>query len=434
MKILLVGNGAREHIIGEKLKASSKCDELIVFANKVNPGLAALASVYHVGDLTDMDAISAFAKENQPDFAVIGPDNVIADGAVDALEQVGVKSASPSQECAQLESSKAFTRDLLNKYDIPGNPLFKVFTDEEGLMDYAEELGTIVVKADGLHGGKGVQVQGDHFDTLEAGIEFAKEAIKTDGRVVIEEKLIGQEFSLMSFVDGENVVDMPAIQDHKRAYEGDKGPNTGGMGTYSYAENLPFLKESDLSAAHEMTVRVAAAIKEELGEPFVGIMYGGFIAVKNGVRLIEYNARFGDPEAMNALTLLKSDLVDICMAQIEGALDQLTIEFEKKATVCKYVVPEGYPASPVKGEHVELGELPEGVDMYYASVSEEDGKLLMSTSRALAFVAKADTIEEAEKLAQTAVENVKGPVFFRKDIGTQELIQKRIDMMQELRG
>jgi phosphoribosylamine--glycine ligase len=302
------------------------------------------------------------------------------------------------------------------------------------MMEFASELGEIVVKADGLKGGKGVHVMGDHFETLEEGILYAKECVEKDGRVVIEEKLIGQEFSLMSFVDGENVIDMPPIQDHKRAYEDDTGPNTGGMGTYNYPENLPFLTEQDLKDAHEINVQTAKALKEELGEPYKGVLYGGFIAVKDGVRLIEYNVRLGDPEAMNALPLLETDFVDICQAMIKGTLDELDIKFSKKATVCKYAVPEGYPVNPVKGEHIKIGPVPEGVKVFYAAVNEDTEGLVMTGSRAVAFVGIADNIEEAEKLAQQGVESVEGPIFYRKDIGTQELIQKRIEMMSNLRA
>lgn len=434
MRILLVGNGAREHIMAEKLAASPRCGELIVFASALNPGIEALSRVYHVGNPNDAQAVREFAEQNQPDFAVIGPENPIAAGVVDALESAGIPSASPSRELGQLESSKGFTRELLKKYDIPGNPGFQVFRSEDGMTEFAESLGEIVVKADGLHGGKGVHVQGDHFGTLDEGVQLAKDALKTDGQVVIEEKLVGQEFSLMSFVDGETVADMPPIQDHKRAFAGDKGPNTGGMGSYNFPENLPFLTEKDLQEAHEITVQVASALKQELGAPFKGIMYGGFIAVKNGVRLIEYNVRLGDPEAMNALSLLETDYVDVCQAIIKGTLSQLDIQFAKKATVCKYVVPEGYPAKAVKGEKIEIGPLEEGIRYYLASVDQREDGLYLLGSRAVAFVGMADSVAEAEKLAQKGVESVQGPVFFREDIGTKALIDQRVEMMRKIRG
>ncbi|MBN2306725.1 phosphoribosylamine--glycine ligase [Candidatus Peregrinibacteria bacterium] len=434
MKILLVGNGAREHIMAEKIAQSPQCEELFVFASAVNPGIKALAAAYQVGDINCGGSIRSFAEVNKPDIAVIGPENPIAAGVVDELEAAGIPCASPTKKLGQLESSKAFTRALLEKYHIPGNPYFRTFESDEGMLEYAQSLGQFVVKADGLHGGKGVLVQGDHFETAEEGIEAAKKFIESDGYVVIEEKFIGQEFSLMSFVDGEHVIDMPPIQDHKRAFVGDTGPNTGGMGSYNFPGNLPFLTRQDLEDAHEITVRTAAALKQELEVPYKGIMYGGFIAVKNGVRLIEYNARLGDPEAMNALSLLETDYVDILKATIDGTLDQLKIKFSRKATVCKYVVPEGYPTNPKKNKKIEIGELPENIEYYLASVDQREDGMYMLGSRAVAFVGIADSTEEAEAIAQKGVEAVKGPVFFREDIGTKELIQKRIDMMDELRG
>lgn len=433
MRILLIGSGAREHILAKKLTESPQKPEVLVFGSSLNPGIKKLVHVYHVGDLMDNAAIVNFARENQPDFAVVGPEAPIANGVVDELIKINVPSASPTQKMGQLESSKGFTRELLLKHHIEGNPRFQVFNSEEGLMAFAQDLGEIVVKADGLHGGKGVLVQGDHFETLEQGVAEALKFIESDGQVVIEEKLVGQEFSLMSFVDGEHVVDMPTIQDHKRAFEGDTGPNTGGMGTYSTPPRLPFLKPEEVQAAHDITIKVAQAMQAELGDPFIGIMYGGFMITKNGVRLIEYNARFGDPEAMNALTLLETDLVAIFKAQIDGTLDQLDIQFKDQATVCKYVVPEGYPTNPVKGERIVLGEIPAGVDYYLASVDQVENDLVMLGSRAIAFVATADSTDEAEQLVEKAIANIKGPVFHRKDIGTKELIQKRVEMMEGFR-
>lgn len=434
MKILLIGNGAREHVIAETLKKSPKCSDLVVYANKVNPGIKALASVYEVGSLADMKALRDFAKREKPDFAFFGPENPLADGGADTLAEIGIPSVGPKKSLARLESSKGFTRQLLEKYKIPGNPLFRVFTRKEGMDDFAHQLGQFVVKADGLIGGKGVQVMGDHFQTIGEGLAFARECLQKDGRVVIEEKLVGQEFSLMSFCDGDHVVDMPPVQDHKRAFEGDQGPNTGGMGSYSTGALLPFLTQKDLEDAHGITVAVAQALKNECGEGFKGIMYGGFIVSKNGVRLIEYNARFGDPEVMNVLPLLKNDFVDLCTTLIEGDLTPEMAQFENGATVCKYVVPEGYPENPRKGEKIRIKEVPEGVKAYYAAIDEKEGQLYLSSSRAIGFVGIAKTLAEAEILAQKAVESVEGPIAYRRDIGTARLIDKRIEMMREIRN
>jgi len=433
-RILLVGNGAREHVIAETLKRSPQGCELGVFGGAVNPGIRALASAYRVGSVMDFEALKSFAREFKPDFAFIGPDDPIGAGAADALLEVGVKSVAPLKSLARLESSKSFARDLVEKYQIPGNPRYRVFTASEGLHDWMLELGgEYVVKADGLMGGKGVKLSGEHLATIADGVAYAESCIAAAGRVVVEEKFVGVEFSLMSFVDGTHVVDMPAVQDHKRAFEGDTGPNTGGMGTYSNADHsLPFLTPEDVAAAHEITVGVAEALRKECGADFKGIMYGGFIAVKDGVRLIEYNARFGDPEAMNVLVLLKSDFVDVCERIIAGTLE--SVEFEKKATVVKYVCPEGYPDAPVKGEKIVIGEVPAGVHVYYGSVDAREDGLYLLGSRAVAMVGVGDSLEEAEAVAEMAAQAVTGPVFHRKDVGTPDLIGKRVEMMEQLRG
>ncbi|MBI5412749.1 phosphoribosylamine--glycine ligase [Candidatus Peregrinibacteria bacterium] len=442
MKVLLIGNGAREHCIAEALTKSGRV-ELFAYGKAKNPGIFQLAREYQLGAVNDFKAILEFAKKVKPDFALIGPDDPIADGVADLLLELDVRSVAPLKTVARLESSKSFTRDLVEKYKIQGNPLYKIFYDTHGachelngVREFLRELKeNFVVKADGLMGGKGVRVSGDHLANEEEGEAYANECIRKFGRVVIEEKFIGQEFSLMSFVDGKHVVDMPPVQDHKRAFAGDKGPNTGGMGSYSDANHsLPFLKQSDLDEAHEITERVAEALFKETGAMFRGIMYGGFIAVKKGVRLIEYNARFGDPEVMNVLPILKTDFVDVCEAILAGTLNKLKVEFEKKATVCKYVVPEGYPDNPRSGDKIEISGRRSSAKMYYSSVDQRADGLYLSSSRAVAFVGIENTLHEAEKVAEAACASVKGPIFHREDVGTSELIKKRVEMMRELRG
>ena len=436
-KVVIIGNGAREHVLAETLKRSFQGVELFTFGSAKNPGMLELSSGYEVASVTDFDRLMDFVKYVDPDFVIPGPEAPIAAGASDMLAEMGIASIAPMMTVARLESSKSFTRDLLHKYNIPGNPKYKIFYEPDGLQDYMDrELdGEFVVKVDGLAGGKGVKVVGDHLKDSEDGAAFAAKCIEESGQVVVEEKFVGQEFSLMSFADGESVVDMVPVQDNKRAYVGDKGPNTGGMGSYSDADHsLPFIDERDLSGAHEITVQVAKALHEETGTRFKGIMYGGFIATKHGVRLIEYNARFGDPEAMNVLPILKTDFVEVCEAIAHGELSGMKIEFEKKATVCKYVVPDGYPDKPVKGEKIEVEGVPEDVKTYYASVDQREDGLYLSGSRAIAFVGIGDSIAEAEKKAQKAVTSVKGPVFFREDIGTKALIDERVKMMEGLRG
>jgi len=435
-RVLLIGNGAREHALGEAFCRSPQGCELIVMGKALNPGLKALAHEYVLGNIMDFTALVALAERVRPDFCWVGPDDPIGAGAADALEAGGFRTVAPLKTLARLESSKSFTRDLVAKYGIVGNPLFRVFTSMDGMEDWIrKDLGeAYVVKADGLMGGKGVQVSGEHLKTVEEGLEFARACIEQFDRVVVEEKLEGEEFSLMSFVDGHTVRSMPAIQDHKRAFEGDTGPNTGGMGTYSDANGLlPFLQASDVEEAEAITRAVLAALKQETGLNYHGVMYGGFMVTRRGVRLIEYNARFGDPEAMNALPLLKTDFIEVCEAILEERLAELPVMFEALATVVKYVVPEGYPEKAVQGL-IEIGDLPEGARLYYSSVNETERGLELTSSRAVALVGISRSLAEAERLAEAGVARVKGPVFHRGDIGTATLIQKRVDHMRALRG
>ena len=314
VKVLLIGHGAREHCIAESFKDA----ELYAYMKSRNPGIMKLAISYKVGSYDDIDAIKNFASSIKPDFAFIGPEDPLDKGIVDALESIGIKSVGPRKELARLETSKSFTRLLMEKYNIPGLPKFEVFKSLEGIKDYLDELDEVVIKPDGLTGGKGVRVQGDHFETKKEALNYCAEVLKTHSAVIIEEKLEGEEFSLQTLTDGSSFLNFPLAQDHKRAYEDDKGPNTGGMGSYSCADHLlPFLSKDDLMYASEITKKVAYAIEKEIGYKYKGVMYGGFILTPKGVKLLEYNARFGDPEVMNVLPLLKNNFVEICQAVID---------------------------------------------------------------------------------------------------------------------
>jgi len=274
---------------------------------------------------------------------------------------------------------------------------------------------------------------------IEDGVKYAKECIDDCGKVVVEEKLIGCEFSLISFVSGLVVVDMPIVQDHKRAYDGDTGPNTGGMGTYSDQDHsLPFLTKEDVERAKEINRLVVEALQKEYEEPYRGILYGGFIATADGIRLIEYNCRFGDPEALNILPLLKSDFAAICQAIATGELTEDMVQFSNKATVCKYIVPEGYPENKdQRGEEVRFPECRmqnREYRIYFGDVTQDsDNTFRLGGSRTAGIVGIGDTIEEAECIAQNICEQVKGPVRFRSDIGTSSLIQQRVEQIRTLR-
>jgi len=773
--ILLIGHGAREHVIAETFR-KNKDAKLYSFMKSKNPGISLLSKSIELGSYSDLEKIKKFASENEIDFAFIGPEEPLSFGAVDALEHEGINAVGPTKLMARLETSKSFTRELLQKYNIDGNPNFKVFSKNnfDELKYFMNELEEVVVKPDGLTGGKGVKVQGDHFNTKKEALDYCKEVLETHPAVIIEEKLGGEEFSLQCLTDGKTVIATPPVQDHKRAFDDDKGPNcysedteiltkerwkkfsdlkkedkvmiydpkwkiiqfqkpekiywmrykggmvsfknrdidllvtpnhrmllqrrkrkkeffvmeaknykgenyilqsakwngkpkkyfrlplykkhfnfksirvefkkwvkflalylaegyasidkngggrvyicqsqrskhfsafknilkampfkftyeknkfrinsiqlatylkefglslekyvpeyvknsdkktildflkafclgdgdvhygrmrfhsgskqiiddiqemilkigctgvictdkrkkmanpinkkvykanpvysieikpknktairkslkhinrklyngyvgcvtvptgfvvirrngrvaicgnTGGMGSYSCENHLlPFLKKEHVGKALEITKKVAKAINEETGLYYKGVMYGGFILTKNGVKLIEYNARFGDPEAMNVLPLLKTDLAGICQAIITQELGRIKVEFEKKSTVCKYVVPNGYPDNPVKNEKVEIQKIPEKARMYYASVKQKEDGLYMTGSRAIAFLGIGDNLEEAEEIAEEAVSCAKGKVFYRKDIGTKALIGKRVEHIKRVLG
>lgn len=449
MRILLISSSARGHAIADALSRSPQKPEIISICPNRNLGLLKLSSALHVGDIMDFPWVLDIAQRTKPDFAFIGPDDPIGAGLADELENIGIKSVAPKKSLARVESSKGFTRDLLLKYGIDANPQFRVFTLDmisDGALEQAKismyefmdkELhGQFVVKYDALKGGKGVKISGEHLGSIDQGIAYALDCIEECERVVIEEKLIGIEFSLMSFVSGARVVDMPAVQDHKRAYEQDAGPNTGGMGAYTDANHsLPYLEQSDIARAQEINRLTAAALMKECGEPYTGILYGGFIAVKDGVRVIEYNARFGDPEALNVLPLMQSDFVAICQSIIDGTLTDDLVYFEKKATVCKYITPLSYPeAKTERGQAVIFPTIPGNARLYYGDVIEENGKTILGGSRSAGIVGIGDTIDEAERIAQSLCTQVQGPVRLRKDVGTAKLIQERITTMQNLRN
>ncbi|MHA1647439.1 MAG: phosphoribosylamine--glycine ligase, partial [Promethearchaeota archaeon] len=343
----------------------------------------------------------------------------------------------PTIECAQLESSKIFMRDLLKKYNIAANIEFKKFTSMDGIKEFVQEIKkeNVVVKPDGLTGGKGVRVWGDHLHEEKEIYEYCETIFDQNGQVIIEEKLDGEEFTYICFVDGVHVVGTPVVQDNKRAYNDDEGPNTGGMGSYSMANHLmPFLTKDDVEYARNQIEQVVKAIADETGSKYKGFLYGQFMKTAKGIKIVEFNIRFGDPEAMNILSIMKSNLITICEQILEGNLKG-PIEFENKATVCKYLVPEGYPVNPKAKKEIFVNEdalKKLGVKFYYASVNEDNGKLYTSSSRSIGILGIANNIDEAEKIAEQGTKFVSGPLFHRTDIGTERVISKRTQHMQRI--
>ncbi|MDI9393903.1 MAG: phosphoribosylamine--glycine ligase [Euryarchaeota archaeon] len=433
MKILLIGGGGREHAIAEGIKKSKHNPILYALMAKKNPGIAALCEDFLLEKETELAKIVEYAKARNIDMAFVGPETPLAAGVADALWEAGIPVLGPKKACAVIEFDKAWARNFMKKYGIEGCPAYEVFTDEVPAHAFIEKLGDVAVKPSGLTGGKGVKVMGDMLPDLQAAKEYTSELLEK-GPVVIEERFIGEEFTLQAFVDGKNLAFFPAVQDHKRAYEGDLGPNTGGMGSYTDAGDiLPFMLSEDIEKAKKIMQHTVTALLEETGTGYQGILYGQFILTSSGPKVVEFNARFGDPEAMNVIPLIETDFVEIMSAVINGTLGDLPLSFSRKATVCKYAVPAGYPENPEKDSEVVVGDIGKA-SVYYASVYEKEGKIYTTSSRAIAAVGCAETIEAAEKIAQNALENIQGKLFFRRDIGTASLIQKRIDHMKEIRG
>lgn len=428
MKILVVGGGGREHAIAAALARNTSTEVFSVMAKR-NPGIDALAKEVLLAKETDVARIVSYAKEKQLDYAFIGPESPLEAGIVDALEGAGIPCVGPVKSAARIETDKAFCRDMMERHAIAGCPKYRVFHNSDEAVDFIKSYdGDLVVKPIGLTGGKGVRIMGEQVDRSGA-IEYVT---SLGGEAVLEERLLGEEFTLQAFVDGTHLVPMPLVQDHKRAFEGDIGLNTGGMGSYSMPDHmLPFVTNADYRKAIEI-MKSAVAAMERTGQPYKGILYGQFMNTRDGPKVIEFNARFGDPEAMNVLSLLTSDLSEIVYHIAEGTLLPTHVTFDAQATVCKYLVPEGYPEAPHAGDVITLGPHDNSL-LYYANVDKKDGDLTTLTSRTLAFVGIGDTLEEAEQAAEMAASGVKGRVRHRRDIGTKVLLEKRIAHMRELR-
>jgi phosphoribosylamine--glycine ligase len=439
MKVLSVGGGAREHSVVEALKKSN-AEIYSVMKNK-NPGIVNASAEYVLMDECQVEQVADWAVSKGVDIAVIGPEAPLGEGIVDILESRGIPCVGPSRAASQIELSKEYARDLMRRNNIPGYVEHRVFDNIDDVRPFLEEFGKdVVVKPIGLTGGKGVKIMGEQIQTYDDVVEYCREVLENQigghAKVLIEEKCIGEEFTLQAFCDGKTLSPMPAVQDHKRAYEGDEGPNTGGMGSYSESDGLlPFLSRAEYDEAVGIMQMTIDAMRDE-GTPYKGILYGQFMLTSEGMKLIEYNARFGDPESMNVLPILEDDFLAICQDIVNGSLSA-GVRFGDKATVVKYVVPIGYGVKSRSGEKVILDEASirnSGAELYYASVNEEGGQIYTTTSRSLGIVGIANTITDAEYISEEGLSFVGGNVFMRHDIGKQESIQKKIEKMENIRG
>jgi phosphoribosylamine--glycine ligase len=423
--VLLVGGGGREHAIARALAPDA---ELYACASNRNPGIARLADGFAERAERDAEAIVEYAESVGAGLAIIGPESSLEAGVADELDDAGVYTFGPHAEEARIETDKRFQREFMREEAIPGCPEFETFADSEEAATYLDEIDhDVAVKPVGLTGGKGVRVTGDQITHAEAS-SYVRDSDYDEW--VIEERLVGEEFTVQAFVADGEVRPTPAVQDHKRAYEGDDGPNTGGMGSYSDAEpSLPFMADGDYDAAVEILEAVVDALPD-----YKGVLYGQFMLTADGPKVVEFNARFGDPEATNTLPVMETPLLDVLTAARDGeTLPELA--FEQSATVCKYAVPDGYPTDPEGGTRIEVDEESAGdALLFYASVDERDDGIYTTTSRSLAVVGVAGTISAAEEIASGALAAAGDGLRYRSDIGTDELVQKRIDHMAELRG
>ena len=411
MKVLVVGSGGREHAIVEAISRSPKASK--IYAAPGNAGIAALAECVAIKD-TEVEKLLEFAKANEVDLTVVGPEASLAVGIVDRFREEGLKIFGPTKAAAQLEASKDFAKRLMVKYDVP-TAGYETFTDFEEALAYVKK-GSLptVLKYDGLAAGKGVVIA-TTMEEAEATLrDMLLDTKFGEGRVVIEEFLTGEEFSLMCFVAGNKICPMPVAQDHKRAYDNDEGPNTGGMGAYT---ELPFITEEDHAYAMENIMqRVADAMVAE-GTPFTGVLYGGLMKTPQGIKVIEFNARFGDPETEVVLPRLKSDAVEVFKAVANN--EQPETEWNDEATLGVVLASKGYPGDYAKGFAIRGTERVEA-KIYHMGTANKDGELVTAGGRVMIVVASAPTLAEAQAKAREEISKIEcDNLFYRTDIGNK---------------
>ena len=417
MKVLIVGSGGREHAIAAAVAKSPRADK--IYCAPGNAGIGQIAECVPIGAM-EFDRLVAFAKEKAIDLTIVGMDDPLVGGLVDEMEAAGLRVFGPRKSAAILEGSKAFSKDLMKKYNIP-TAAYENFDDPQAALAYLETAKMpVVLKADGLALGKGVLI----CETLEE----AKEGVRTimedkkfgaaGNRMVIEEFMTGREVSVLSFVDGRTIRIMSSAQDHKRALDGDQGLNTGGMGTFSPS---PFYTDEVDAFCHKYIYQATVDAMAAEGRPFKGVIFFGLMLTEDGPKVLEYNARFGDPEAQVVLPRMKNDMIDVVEACIDGRLDQLELTFEDNAAVCVILASEGYPVSYEKGFVIEGLENVDNKDGYYcfhAGTKTDNDKIVTNGGRVLGVTAKGKTLQEARSNAYAAAEWVHfDHKYMRRDIG-----------------
>lgn len=417
MKVLIVGSGGREHAIAVSVAKSPKVDK--IYCAPGNAGIGQIAECVPIGAM-EFDKLAAFAKENGIDFTIVGMDDPLVGGLVDALEAEGLRVFGPRKNAAVLEGSKAFSKDLMKKYNIP-TAAYENFDNAEDALAYLKTADfPIVLKADGLALGKGVLI----CNTLEEAEEGVKSIMMdkkfgtAGNRMVIEEFMTGREVSVLSFVDGKTIRIMTSAQDHKRAQDGDKGLNTGGMGTFSPS---PFYTAEVDEFCHKYIYQATVDAMAQEGRPFKGVIFFGLMLTPNGPKVLEYNARFGDPEAQVVLPRMKNDIIEVMEACVDGTLDKIELEFEDNAAVCVVLASDGYPVSYEKGfliNGLERFEQEEGYYCFHAGTKLTEAGIVTNGGRVLGVTAKGNNLQEARANAYAATEWIDfANKYMRHDIG-----------------
>ncbi|HDR4422932.1 TPA: phosphoribosylamine--glycine ligase [Bacillus cereus] len=412
MNVLVIGRGGREHALAWKFAQSEKVEKVYVAPG--NEGMRDVATPVDI-DENDFDALVLFAKENKVELTFVGPEIPLMNGIVDRFKEEGLRVFGPNKAAAVIEGSKAFTKELMKKYNIP-TAAYETFTDYEEAVQYIQKVGApIVIKADGLAAGKGVTVA----MTLEEALQAVKEMLQdvkfgeASKKVVIEEFLDGQEFSLMAFVNGTTVHPMVIAQDHKRAFDGDKGPNTGGMGAYS---PVPQISESAVQEAIKTVLHPTAKAMIAENRSFTGILYAGLILTNDGPKVIEFNARFGDPETEVVLPRLENDLVDVCNAVLDES--ELTLQWSEEAVIGVVLASKGYPEAYKKGDIIKGLDALEDVIVFHSGTAMKHGDFVTNGGRVLFVACKANSLQEAKDKVYKEIGKIESDgLFYRSDIG-----------------
>ena len=439
--VLVVGSWAKEQITAEHLKRDARLS-VHAYMDTRNPGIARTVDGYRLGSLDDGAAIAEYARQTSADLALLTTAAPLAAGAADRIEgEAGIPAFGPRRSAARLESDKAFARELLAAHVPDAVPSFRVFADEASAVRYAREHEcNVAIKPVGLTDGLGVKVFGDQLADESDVIEYIREVLRRgiggESRVIVEERISGEEFTIQCLVDGDRFVATPAVQDFKKLLPGERGPNTASMGSYSAAGDLlPFMRAQDRDEALCIIGKTLAAFRETVGEPCRGFLYGQFMLTAKGIRLVEYNFRPGDPEWMNTMAVMESSLVEAITALLRGSPEP--IRFRESATVCKYIVPPGYPEhlDQVLQVHVDENRVRStGARLYHSCGVDDQGRLNVGHERGLAFLAEAPTIEEAGRKVEAAIATVEGEFYHRDDIGTESLLAMKSARAEELRG